>query len=130
MLGDVVYEGKGKTIGMRVLKNGKMEYTMTMPCLVYGEETLATWTSESEPRPDGTSFMEFWGSFVTKGGNMGKYAGTGNFINHPDGSSVGRGCVCYSNPPGKFAKLNGIAVVWEFQMDKDGNFHNKGWEWK
>jgi hypothetical protein len=28
------------------------------------------------------------------------------------------GAVCYSCPPGKFARLNEIAVVWEGEVDK------------
>jgi len=130
MLGDLVYEGRGKTIGMRVLPNGKLEQTQVMQGMFLGEEISATWTVEGEFRPDGTGHNEFRGFYTSKSGAMGQYVGMGNGITKPDGSMIYRGVVCYSNPPGKFAKLNGIAVIWEVEMDKEGNFHNKGWEWK
>jgi len=130
MLGDVVYEGKGKTIGMRVLPNGKNEQTQTMQGMVLGEEFSATWTGEGEVRPDGTTHTEFHGFFTTKSGAMGQYSGMGNGIMRPDGSQTNRGVLCHSNASGKYARFNGIAIVYEVESDKDGNFHNKGWEWK
>jgi hypothetical protein len=130
MLGEVVYEGRGQRIGMRVLKNGNWETSWFMQGMFLGEKFSATWTSEGEPRPDGTMGMEFWGFFNTETGAMGRYKGAGNVVLKLDGSMVARGSVEYSNPPGKYAKFNGISVVWEFEMDKDGNIHNKGWEWK
>ena len=130
MLGEVVYEGRGKVVGMRVLPNCKLEQTVMMQGMFLGEELSATWTSEGEFRPDGTGHTEFHGFFTTKNGGMGQYNGSGNGINKPDGSMTYRGVVCYSCPPGKFARLDGIAVVWEVEVDKEGNYHNKGWEWK
>ena len=130
MLGEMVYDGKGKTIGMRVLANGKIEQTQMMQGMLLGEEFSATWTGEGEHRPDGTVHNEFHGFWTTKSGAMGGYVGMGNGISHPDGSYVGRGVLCLANAPGKYAKFNGIAVVYEVEQDKDGNFHNKGWEWK
>lgn len=130
MLGELVYEGRGKALGMRVLPNGKLEYTEMMQGTMLGEKFSATWSGEGDVRPDGTGYFEFWGFFMTESGAMGKYKGNGNGIHRPDGSMTYRGAVCYANPPGKFAKLNGTAVVYEIEVDKDGNFHNKGWEWK
>ena len=130
MLGELVYESRGKVIGMRVLPNGKLEETAVEQGVVYGEEYSTTYTAEVGYRPDGTGYIEFRGFYTTKSGLMGKFTGMGNGIVRPDGTSTWRGSVCYSNPPGNHAKLNGIAVVWEVELDKDGNDHNKGWEWK
>ena len=130
MLGDLIYEARGKILGMRVLPNGKVEQTVMMQGMVLGEEFSATWTNESERRPDGTGYTEFRGFFSTKSGAMGQYLGNGNGINKPDGSSIYRGAVCFSCPPGKYARFNGMAVVYEAETDKEGNMHNKGWEWK
>ncbi len=74
--------------------------------------------------------FEFWGFYNTESGMAGAFRGSGNAKLGADGSMVARGSVEYSNPPGKYAKYNGISVVFEFDMDKDGNFSNKGWEWK
>jgi len=39
----------------------------------------------------------------------------------PDGSGIARGAVCYQCPPGKYAYLNGIAVVLEIEFEKEYN---------
>jgi hypothetical protein len=130
MLGSLFYEGRGKVIGTSVLPNGKLEQTVGMQGLVEGEEFSATWTGETEIRPDGTGHVEFHGFYSTKSGAVGRYTGIGNGIHGSDGSASYRGTACYSSPPGKYARLNGIAVVFETEHDRDGNVLNKGWEWK
>lgn len=130
MLGDMVYEGRGKVIGTRILPNGKIEQTVAMQGTLLGEEFSTIWTNEAEVRPDGTVYIEFRGFTTTKGGATGPYKGSGNGIMRHDGSGSYRGVLCSSNPPGKYAKFNGIALVFEAEADKDGNLHNKGWEWK
>lgn len=115
---------------MRVLPNGKLETSVVMQGMSLGEEITATWTSEIEQRPDGTGTDEALGFFTAKDGTMGRYRILGNHITKPDGSMVSRGAVCFVCPPGKFAYLNGIAVAYEVESDKDGNVQNKGWEWK
>jgi len=130
MLGKQLYEGRGKVVGMRVLPNGKLEETVMMQGTILDEQLSATWTSEDDIRPDGTMGIEAHGFFNTSGGGMGRYSVIGNGMLKPDGSGVARGAVCYQCPPGKYAFLNGIAVVWEIEFDKEHNIHNKGWEWK
>jgi hypothetical protein len=130
LLGDIIVEGQGKTVGMRVLPNGKIEHTWIMEGLFLEEEFQGTWTSETEIRPDRTAYHVLHGFFTTKSGEMGRYTGMGNGTLGPDGTSVWRGFMCFTNPPGKYAKLNGIAAIWEVEADKEGILHNKGWEWK
>jgi hypothetical protein len=88
--------------------------------VVFGEEYSATYTSEVEFRPDGTGYIEFRGFSTTKSGEVGRYTGMGNGLLRPDGTQVWRGVACFSNPPGKYAGLNGIAVVWEVEVAQDG----------
>jgi hypothetical protein len=130
MLGELLYEGRGKPVGMRLLQNGKLEQTVVMQGTFLGEELQTTWTGEIETRHDGTQYVEAWGFFITSGGNRGTYKVIGNGIMNPDGSGNSRGVVCYNCPPGKFAYLNGIAVMYEIEFDKEWNMINKGWEWK
>ena len=130
MLGEVVYECRGKMIGTRVMPDGKVENTGMVQGMFFGEEFSSTWTGEGEMRLDGTGYTEIRGFFGTKGGTMGRYLGNGNGINRPDGSMVYRGALCYSIPSGKHARLNGVAVAYEIEIDKEGNIHSKGWEWK
>jgi len=30
----------------------------------------------------------------------------------------------------KLARLNSVALVYEYEVDENGNAHVKGWEWK
>jgi len=130
MLGDLVYECKGKVVGMRVLENGHVEYTAMVGGMFMGEQFSSTATWESQFRPDGSGYGEIRGVFTTQSGARGSYKGNGNGHPLPDGSQVHLGALCYSNPPGKFAELNKIAVVYEGNVDKEGNFQSKGWAWK
>jgi hypothetical protein len=131
MLGEVVFECYGKIIGKRVLRDGKgYEMTAEMKGTFLGEEFTTTYTCETGLRPDGTGWVEWWGFFNTKGGSGGRYTGNGNGVFKSEGGSVWRGDMCFSNPPGKYARLNGIAVIFENEFDKEGNHHMKAWEWK
>ncbi len=130
MLGDIVQEDQGKIIGMRVLPSGKIEQTIMAQGMFLGEESSATRTVEVELRPDGTGYGEFRGFFTTKSGAKGQFKGMGNGVSRPDGSMSWRGVVCHSNPPGKYARFNGIVHVWETEVDKEGNIFTKSWEWK
>jgi len=131
MLGEQVYESLGKVTEMKLLPNGKRERTViTQGRFIGGEEFSDTYTSTSETRPDGTIFIEFFGTFTTKSGLPGRYTGMGNGTTRNDGVRLGRGATCYSNPPGKYERLNGMAVVWETEVGKDGLIREKAWEWK
>ena len=131
MLGKLVYEGQGKAIGYRVLEDGRVEQTCMMQGKLLGEDFSATWTQVADPmRPDWTGFGKGWGIFWAKNGSSGRFDMIGNGTGKFDGLSSIRGSVCFSCMPGKFGHLNGIAVVFEMDSDKDGNFQNKGWEWK
>jgi hypothetical protein len=130
MLGDIVYDCKGKVVSVKVLENGKAEYSAMVGGLFLGEEFSSTFTWETEFRPDGSGYGEIRGFFNTKNGVMGRYKGNGNGYVKPDGGQVHNGALCYSNPPGKFGELNKMAVVYEVNIDGEGNFLSKGWEWK
>ncbi len=129
MLGDLVYEAEGKVIGMKRLPDGKVEQTVDVKGKFFGEEFTATFKTEGGIRPDGTGYVELNGSYTMDGALI-QYSGIGNGIRKPDGTWAFRGTTCYNCPPGKYARLNGIAVLWEVDVDDAGVQHNKGWEWK
>jgi hypothetical protein len=129
-LGDIVYECKGKIVTMRVLENGNAEFTAVVGGLFLGEQFSRTFSWDSRFLPDGSGHGEIRGFFNTQSGVMGKYTGNGNGHMLPDGGQVHLGALCYDNPPGKFSELNKMAVVYEVNIDKEGNFMSKGWAWK
>jgi hypothetical protein len=44
-------------------------------------------------------------------------------------AGVGRGTIYYSSQSAVLAALNGLAVVYEWDVDENGNANLKGWEW-
>lgn len=132
MLGEMVYDAKGKNVGMRVLPDGKLENSVVLKgtLSIEGEEFTCMYTANARKRPDGTIHVDFSGFFTTPSGGMGELTGMGNGVVHPDGSMTLMGVLCHNNPPGRYARYNGITVVWENETDKDGNVQSKGWEWK
>ncbi len=130
MLGDVVFEGQGKAVGMRVLKNGSLEVTGIMAGVMLGEEFSGPFTYVDEPRMDGTVYGEIRGITNSKNGLIGTFKANGNGIIRQDGSQRAVGALCFSCPPGKYAELNGYALIYEFEADKEGNVRSKAWAWK
>ncbi|MDW5563034.1 MAG: hypothetical protein SA339_07395 [Methanomassiliicoccus sp.] len=130
MIGDLVYECKGKIVSMRIKENGDAEYTAMVGGMMRGEQFSSTFSWDTQFRPDGSGYGQIRGFFNTANGEAGKYTGIGNGYTRPDGGQVHMGALCYSNPPGKFADLNKMAVAYEVNIDKDGNFLSKGWSWK
>jgi hypothetical protein len=62
MLGELLYEEKGKTIGMRVLASEggdlKVEITLQTEGKILGQPEKSTWTYWSKSRADGTIYGE------------------------------------------------------------------------
>lgn len=116
---------------MKVLPDGRIERTF----MARGtrdqerEEYTTTWTIIAQLSPDGIVHGEPYGFFITASRGIVRYAGMGNGLMNPDGSMMMRGTVSHLNPTGKYARYKGMDVVWEFDVDKEGNMNNKRWEW-
>jgi hypothetical protein len=146
MLGDLIYEHKGKVIGQRVLEvesvQGeaalpKIETTFTADAKLKGTiNIIDTGTYWSIVRPGGMLYGEGQGLYMTKdGGSSGVETATWT------GQGVGRlitgGRVSYrgslfftTNSTGKMSFLNNIVAVFEYEVDESGNTSAKVWEWK
>lgn len=131
-MGKILYETRGKSVGMRVLPDGRIERTF----MARGtrdqeqEEYTTTWTIVVQLDPDGSVHGELNGFFITASRAIVRYMGVGNGWMNTDGSMAMRGTVSYLNPTGKYAQYKDMNVVWEFEVDREGNMRNKGWEWK
>ena len=55
-------------------------------------------------------------------------AGAGKFTNTAGAVSF-RGAIYYASQSAALAALNGLAVVYEWDVDENGNANLKGWEW-
>jgi hypothetical protein len=68
---------------------------------------------------------------MTQDGEMGTWAGTGvGRFTGPGGAVSFRGAVYYQIASQKLARLNSVAVMYEWEIDQDGNGRVGLWEWK
>jgi uncharacterized protein YuzE len=132
MLGDLVYEGMGKMVGIRVLDdNGTMEITLEEKGKVFGIECTLTVTFVGKPRLNGMQYSEGRGILLTKDGDAATFTMSG--ISIPKGlpplSSV-RGATIFNTQSPKLARLNSVVCVYEGEINEDWSYTIKDWEWK
>ena len=144
MLGDLIYEHKGKVIGQRVLGNAsekgevvvlpKIETTFSADAKLKGTmEITDTGTYLSIIRPGGILHGEGQGLYMTKDGSGETATWTGQGVGRlTEGGRVSyRGSLFFrANSTGKLSFLNNIVTVFEYEVDESGNTTAKMWEWK
>jgi hypothetical protein len=137
MLGEKLGEFRGKITGQRVLPavEGRptMETSFEISGTILGLPATMMGTYWSIVRPDGTLYGECpqQGLLLTQDGEMATWTGTGAGRFTGQGSAVSfRGTVYFQTTSSKLARLNGLAVLHEWQVDAQGNAHTPSWEWK
>jgi hypothetical protein len=133
MLGEQIGESRGKRTGRRVLSvdgGFKVEVSFESTGKLLGIDTNEIGTYSSATRPDGSLYGEGQGVVLTQDGQMvtWKGQGVGKFVG--GGAVSYRGAVYYNSASPKFARLNTVAAIFEFEVDAQGNTHSKLWEWK
>src|SRR3990172_2572704 len=130
MLGEMIGETRGKVTGNRVLPSEvyapKVETSTLESGKILGIEVTDMGTYFSVARAGGMLFGEGQGVTMTKDGEMAAWTGhgVGRFTGH--GSAVSfRGALYYQTTSDKLARLNNIAVVFEYETDENGNTHAK-----
>ena len=132
MLGELIYEAMGKMTGTRVLdEDGTVENTLQEQGTIFGIECSATLTMVGTPRPDGIVYSEGYGLMLTKDGDAATF--TSSAINIPKGpmpvSSV-RGATFFRTQSPKLSRLNSVVCIYEVEVNEDGSYNVKDWEWK
>ena len=133
MLGEQIGEESGKVQVRRVVSvdgGPKVEVTVQSTGKLLGIETRNTVTYCAGIRPDGSLYGEAHGLVLGKGGEQAtfKAAGVGKLL---DGGAVTyRGASYYYSDSTVLRRLNGVAVIFEYSADADGNTKSKAWEWK
>jgi hypothetical protein len=133
MLGEQIYQARGKRTGRRVLSADsgfKVEVSLEGVGKLLGVDVNEIGTYTSETRPDGSLYGEGQGIVLANDGATAtwKGAGVGKFLG--GGAVSYRGALYYTSASPKFARLNTVAQLFEFEVDAEGNTHTKGWEWK
>lgn len=133
MLGEQFGELKGKITGQRVLdaEGPAIETNVSATGNLAGSQVRAMLTYMGKPVSNGV--LHGWGNGVvmSKEGDVASY--TGEAIGKIDSSGTvrWRGSLFYkSSSNRKLASLNNLVVVLEAEVDADGNFSEKTWEWK
>ncbi len=133
MLGELIVEASGKRTARRVLSTDagfKVEVAFEDSGKILGIEINNIGTYVATPRPDGSLYGEGQGIATTQDGELLTWKGQGVGKILAGGALSYRGALYYSTAAPKLARLNTIAVVFEYEIDTNGNTQTKGWEWK
>jgi hypothetical protein len=134
MLGEKIGSESGKMTSHRVLSNPgggpKMETSFQATGALLGVSHTTTATYCAVVRGDGTLYGEGQAVVMGKGGEMASWVGQGIGTIKKDGSASYRGAVYYQSASPAWSRLNSVAAIFEFEMDKQGNCRDEIWEWK
>jgi hypothetical protein len=134
MLGDKLGEEIGKVTVRRVLPSEgagpMMETSFQAEGSILGVAHRTTGTYSSVMRPDGTLFGSGQGILMNAQGGGATWVGQGVGTIRKDGSVSYRGAIFYQTASPQWARLNGVAAVFEYEVDPQGNTKAGIWEWK
>ena len=106
-----------------------METTFQASGTILGVAHRTTGTYTSSMRPDGSLFGQGNGLVMSSEGGA-SWVGDGVGKLKPDGSVSFRGAIYYQSASPKWTRLNGMAAVFEYDTDPQGNCRAQIWEWK
>ena len=133
MLGEQIGEGRGKRTARRVVSADpqyKVEVSFEDMTKLLGVDGMNIGTYVATSKPDGSLYGEGQGLFATAEGEMLTWKGIGVGRFGAAGSVSYRGAMSFNTGSKNLARLNSVAVVFEFEVDGNGNTHSKFWEWK
>ena len=133
MLGELIGENEGKVSSQRVIdvKGATMETSVMASGRLRGVQVTETLTYVANTSSKGVLHGAGSGIITTQDGDLATYTGEG--IGRYDASGVlnWRGAIFFeTSSEGKLGFLNDLVGVFEAQVDGQGNFTDKIWEWK
>lgn len=135
MLGELLgeMEGKVSSSSQRVVdvKGRTMETTVMASGSLKGVQVTETLTYVANPTSKGVLHGVGNGIITTEDGNIVTFTGEGIGTFDASGVLKWRGAIFFdTSSEGKLGSLNNIVGVFEAQVDAQGNFTDKTWEWK
>jgi len=135
--GDKIIETTGKMTSERVLPSDgprpNLETSFENVGTVLGKPVKMLVTYRSTIRADGSIYGECpaQGLIMCEGGAIATFraAGAGRFTD-TEGSVAFRGAIYCETTSEELSALNGLAVIYEWDVDASGNATFSGWEWK
>ena len=132
MLVEQIAELKGKVIGQRVLdvEGPTMETSVSARGNVKGTQVNVSLTYVARPTSAGVLHGEGQGVIMAGESDMAAY--TGEAVGRFSSSGVKwRGSIFYrTSSSGELASLNSVVGLLEAEVDTEGNFSERTWEWK
>jgi hypothetical protein len=131
MLGEQIAELKGKMTGQRVLDSeGAMETSISARGSVRGTQVSENLTYVARPTSAGVLHGEGQGVIMAGDSEMATVTGEGIGRFTASGIKL-RGAVFFrTSSTGKLSFLNNVVGVFEAEIDMEGNFTERIWEWK
>ena len=134
MLGNLLFEETGKVTGMEVLppEEGAVVVKVSLQATgrIQGVEHTSMWTYISTTRPDGSVFDQGQGVLTTADGDVVHLVGRASSQSSgPESPLHARGAFHFQTQSEKFARLNSLAGVFEYDIAGDGTSKGKIWEW-
>jgi len=135
-LGEQILEERGKISSMRVMpgtegQSPKVEVSFQAVGQILGIEATDIGTYTAVTRADGLLYGEGQGILTTKDGETAIWQGNGVGRTTGRGSAVSwRGAVYFQSSSERLQRLNGVAGIFEYETDENGNAHSKIYEWK
>ncbi len=135
MLGEKIGEFAGKITAQRVLpadaSGPKLETSFQSAGKILGMDVNELGTYWSVMRQNGAIYGEGQGVYMTKDGESCTWVGSG--IGRATGRGMGasyRGSIYCQTSASRLARLNSMCVVFEFEVDENGNTRSIASEWK
>jgi hypothetical protein len=131
MIGEQIEELKGKITGQRMVSVDTMETTVSSSGSIRGTQVTQILTFVGRPTSEGV--IHGIGMGMTMAGESGVATFTGEGVGRfgSSGNISWRGSIFYkTSSNGKLSFLNNMVEVFETEIDAEGNFSHKAWEWK
>jgi hypothetical protein len=135
VLAGLLGEEAGQITLRRVLPGSglgpEVEISFQANGVLLGVQTDGVGTYLASPRPDGSLFGSGQGMLTTPDGEVATWTGQGIVRRTGDGTATAwRGTLFYQTRCERLRALNGMAVVFEFDVDEQGKTVAKVWEWR
>ncbi len=134
MLGKQIGEEKGKITGRRVLRNddlsSRIESSQQGTGQILGTKYTTMSTYWSVMRKSRTLYGEGQGMLMTENGESMSWLGQGVGIPKKKGGVSFRGAIYFDTSSKKLSALNSMAVLFEYEVDEEGNFTSQMYDWK
>jgi len=133
MLGELISEERGQASGFRVIgspEHPKVEVSFRAAGTLLGVEHTDIGTYESVIQSSGFLYGEGKGVVMGKNGERASWIGQGAGKFKQGGGISWRGSLYFQTDSPAFKQLNGIAVMFEHEVDANDQIVTKLWEWK